>query len=531
MKHRTLIVSVAALAAVGLVAVLAVAVVVRVTGSDPAAGAPPLESPAAPGLLAALQRDLGLTEEQARQRLHTEAWAGRTSAALRDQLGPQRYAGSWLDQDANQLTVAVTDDAAAELVREAGAEPQLVARPGDYLGQVLAALDQHADEIVQTAQETIGWVAGWYVDASENQVVVHAPAEAEPLVRDLSEAVGELSEAVQIVFSEERPQLYNELRGGDPYVIDGEGLCSAGFAVRGQSGQLGNGFVTAGHCALAGANATGIEGQQLGTFVAVAFPGLGTGEARDWAVVEVVDGWSLPPAVNDYQGGVLPVAGSVEAPVGASVCRYGVTTGYSCGVIQATNATVIYPEGTITGMTRTNACSEPGDSGGAWLSGDQAQGLTSGGSGDCSTGGITFFQPVNEVLARNELALVTTGGDKAPAEPIGGPGAPVSGCDDHAYLYRGEVTGPDYVRVEPGGTYYRALVAGTHTVCMATDGTGLQLVLQHWDGEEWQNVAVSEQPTASEQFSIGGVAGYYRIGVVSGDQVGAGYAVGLSFAP
>ena len=36
--------------------------------------------------------------------------------------------------------------------------------------------------------------------------------------------------------------------------------------------------------------------------------------------------------------------------------------------------------------------------------------MTSGGSGNCSSGGTTFFQPVNEILQRNDLTLVTTTG-------------------------------------------------------------------------------------------------------------------------
>jgi streptogrisin B len=39
---------------------------------------------------------------------------------------------------------------------------------------------------------------------------------------------------------------------------------------------------------------------------------------------------------------------------------------------------------------------EPGDSGGPLYDGTKALGLTSGGSGDCKSGGTTFFQPVRE---------------------------------------------------------------------------------------------------------------------------------------
>jgi streptogrisin D len=44
-------------------------------------------------------------------------------------------------------------------------------------------------------------------------------------------------------------------------------------------------------------------------------------------------------------------------------------------------------------------CAEPGDSGGSLFDGDTALGLTSGGSGDCASGGETFFQPVTEALS------------------------------------------------------------------------------------------------------------------------------------
>ena len=104
----------------------------------------------------------------------------------------------------------------------------------------------------------------------------------------------------------------------------------------------------------------------------------------------------------------MTVGGSAEAAVGASVCRSGSTTGWRCGTIQAKNQTVRYSQGAVYGMTRTNACAEPGDSGGSWISGNQAQGVTSGGSGNCSSGGTTYFQPVNEILSRYGLSLVTS---------------------------------------------------------------------------------------------------------------------------
>ena len=67
----------------------------------------------------------------------------------------------------------------------------------------------------------------------------------------------------------------------------------------------------------------------------------------------------------------------------------------------------------VRGLTRTNVCAEPGDSGGSFVSNPgsgtrvTARGMTSGGSGNCRTGGTTFFQPVGEALSAYGLTLYT----------------------------------------------------------------------------------------------------------------------------
>ena len=81
------------------------------------------------------------------------------------------------------------------------------------------------------------------------------------------------------------------------------------------------------------------------------------------------------------------------------VTRDGSTTGVHSGTVTALNVTVRYsghPGGTVSGLIQTNVCAEGGDSGGPLYDGTRALGLTSGGSGNCSSGGTTFFQPVRE---------------------------------------------------------------------------------------------------------------------------------------
>ena len=89
----------------------------------------------------------------------------------------------------------------------------------------------------------------------------------------------------------------------------------------------------------------------------------------------------------------------------------------------ALNQTVNYPQGSVFGMIRTTVCAQPGDSGGPLYRGTSALGLTSGGSGNCTSGGTTFFQPVTEPLERlrgERLLGRMPSSTRAPAADRGG---------------------------------------------------------------------------------------------------------------
>ena len=120
------------------------------------------------------------------------------------------------------------------------------------------------------------------------------------------------------------------------------------------------------------------------------------------------------PLVDRYSSGSdVTVSGAANAFTGMGVCRSGSTTGWHCGSVTATNQTVCYSQGCVYQMIRTNVCAEPGDSGGSLVTNPgsgtrvSAVGMTSGGSGNCSSGGTTFFQPVTEPLSVYGLTLYT----------------------------------------------------------------------------------------------------------------------------
>ncbi|GAA2208607.1 alpha-lytic protease prodomain-containing protein [Nonomuraea monospora] len=345
----------------------------------PQAAAPPT---APPSMIDALERDLGLSEAQVITRLANEERAAAAEASLTPALGDS-FGGAWLNDDASKLMVATTDPATAPSIEAQGAQPVVVQRSLAQLNGVMQQLD--AAPRRATAKASL-----WFVDVKTNTVSVQAPTvqAAEALVA----AAGVDRSAVVVSATAEQPTTFINIIGGAAYYI-GSSRCSVGFSVtRGTT----PGFVTAGHCGRAGSRTT----SPTGTFQGSSFPG------NDYAWV-AAPGNTVTPYVRGSGGANVTVRGSTQASVGASICRSGSTTGWRCGTIQQHNATVRYAQGTVTGLTRTSACAQPGDSGGSFISGNQAQGMTSGGSGNCTTGGTTYHQPVNEALGAYGLTLTT----------------------------------------------------------------------------------------------------------------------------
>ena len=94
--------------------------------------------------------------------------------------------------------------------------------------------------------------------------------------------------------------------------------------------------------------------------------------------------------VNLYNGSTQPIDSADGGQVGENVRRSGRTTQVHCGSVTGLDATVDYGNGEVVyGLIQTDVCAEPGDSGGPLFDGSTGVGTTSGGSGDCSSGGET----------------------------------------------------------------------------------------------------------------------------------------------
>ncbi|WP_443062028.1 S1 family peptidase [Streptomyces sp. NBC_00490] len=184
------------------------------------------------------------------------------------------------------------------------------------------------------------------------------------------------------------------LSGGDG-IYTSAWRCSAGVNVQSGSTYY---FVTAGHCTDGATTwyTSSAQTTPIGSTTATSFPG------NDFGVVR----YSNPAVPHPGTIGSVDITGTATAYVGQSVCRRGATTGVRCGRVTALNATVNYGSGDIVyGLIQTNICAEPGDSGGPLYAGDKVLGILSGGSGNCTSGGTTFYQPIQEALSAYGLSV------------------------------------------------------------------------------------------------------------------------------
>ena len=254
------------------------------------------------------------------------------------------------------------------------------------LSSVMTVLDSRSAHVPDS-------VTSWYVDSATNSVVVRTTDD------NAARTFAAGQRAVRIEHVSSRPVLLADLHGGDTITTNEGGRCSIGFnATSGRTRYI----ITAGHCAKMGGTWSGPDGRVIGPVAKYSFP------ENDFGLVEVAsESWDQTHDVES-DGGYLNVAGTVPAGVGDRVCLSGSTSGYHCGRVEAVGETVNYGNGDVVrGLTRTSVCAEGGDSGGPFMSGDQAQGTLSGGTGGCLLGGQSYFQPIQEVLSTYGLTLLT----------------------------------------------------------------------------------------------------------------------------
>ncbi|MEU6405061.1 S1 family peptidase [Streptomyces sp. NPDC046985] len=349
----------------------------------------------------------GGAADQAAPRTLQAKDASDVASRLAHTLG-DAFAGSYYDGAKRQLVVDVAGggDDAVMRARKAGATVRKV-------GNSSAALKSAARTLKAKAAVP---GSAWAVDPRTNKVVVTADRTVtgarwnrlQSAVQGLGSGMATLKRSAGAfkTFASGGDAIFAQADGG------GTIRCSLGFNVKASDGSPA--FLTAGHCGVAAKQwADSQDGQPVATVDQATFPG------NDFSLLKYDDpNTQAPSEVATGNGQTVPITQAVDATVGQTVFRMGSTTGLHDGTVTGLDATVNFqsetdPNGvdTVNGLIQTNVCAEPGDSGGSLFTQDGgAVGLTSGGSGDCTQGGETFFQPVTAALQATGATLGDGGG-------------------------------------------------------------------------------------------------------------------------
>ncbi|MEU0342853.1 S1 family peptidase [Streptomyces bobili] len=333
--------------------------------------------------------------------------ASDLASQLQNLLG-DAFAGSYFDTGKNQLVVNVVD--------VSGDQNNVIVQ-AKKAGAKIREVDNSTAELTAAAQtlKADATIPGtsWAVDPRTNKILVTADStvtggkwdQLESTVRNLGAGTATIKKSAGT---------FKTFASGGDAIFAGGARCSLGFNVT--AGDGAPAFLTAGHCGVAAEAWSDSEaGEPIATVDQAVFPGEG-----DFALVKYDDPATVAPSEVDLGDQTVQISQAADATVGTEVFRMGSTTGLADGQVLGLDATVNYPEGTVTGLIQTDVCAEPGDSGGSLFTQDGlAIGLTSGGSGDCTAGGETFFQPVTTALEAVGATLGDAGAGAGADEGIG----------------------------------------------------------------------------------------------------------------
>ncbi|WP_328990504.1 S1 family peptidase [Kribbella sp. NBC_01245] len=354
-----------------------------------AATAAPLTDKA-DGVYQILASDWGISPSQAKARLDAEhKLAGALTKA-------QAVTDGAFFNEARQLVVNVHSETAAKVARANGLTPRTVARGEKALTKLQARVEK------LTANSSQVQSIGADLPTDRLQVVLmpgkQTPATAK-LVKQLKAIPG-----VDVSTNSVTLQSHADVIGGQIMDLVPGSWCSLGFPGMRNGNNV---LLTAGHCVENNNDVLNAQGVHIGKGIGSRFR---TGQPSvDMGLMDI-DAEDVGRGYIDNRNGTTTrVTGSSKAPVNTTICKAGNTTGWTCGRITQYNLTVNYgsPSGAITrtsGLARSTVCTEGGDSGGAYISGTTAQGMTSGGPNDghdCgfnqghnATGSYSFYQPV-----------------------------------------------------------------------------------------------------------------------------------------
>ncbi|WP_411698689.1 S1 family peptidase [Conyzicola sp.] len=363
--------------------------------------------------------------------------------------------GDYAASDFAEAASALPDELVTALSRDLGVSA------ATYLAEAAAATD--AVEVVDALADAGVDVAGSSIDGTTLTVNVSDPADA--ALVEKAGAVAETDAPAPVDLAGVEFYSVADIFGGEAITWqtgNTVGRCSvgfAGFATGSGQPQL----ATAGHCLAGMAGMTGqvnaitqsAPGAPATASSPIGLPVAGSqafGNGFDSGLVAATAaGFVAYPAVATWGGGAgaprssaaLPVQSTSAAIVGATLCKSGSTTGWTCGTVRAIDSVQrvndnggSYDVNSIIATT----CVLSGDSGGSALIGQTAVGVTSASSSATACGGAnyasTFFPMVSPT---GKSVTAAYGGGWEPAVSVSTP--VVTGASGGTPSAPGTITG------------------------------------------------------------------------------------------
>jgi len=325
--------------------------------------------------------------------------------------------------------------------------------PEQYLAQAAAATDAAA-----VIQELGGSVLGSRLNGT--RLIVNVATEQDATAVEKLRAVADFSAPSKRTFDTSNAKLMQDLSGGEAIYFANH-RCSIGF----NGNRISDGapeFSTAGHCASSASDEydwlsqTGAgQGFALGARIGATVPSsfqFGGGFDVGLVQVDPTSSWVLRPRVITWQGGTgtptttTDVLDRIPAIVGATLCKSGATSGWTCGGVLATDYdAAVGPVGQQQHINSiiTSTCLQAGDSGGAGVIGGAAVGIDSFARTDVPCSDPNYFSglfPLVSTDSSKASVFSANGSVWEPAVTVANP-AIVSPAVNGSVLPSGSITG------------------------------------------------------------------------------------------
>ncbi|HEX5852057.1 MAG TPA: hypothetical protein VFY36_03080 [Solirubrobacteraceae bacterium] len=395
----------------------------------------------------------GISPARAEQAIGVQGVIANTGlvGAVESAMG-SRFAGVWFEAAAARLHIGVTSAAsrrvAEGVVRRAGLSAHVVETPvRSTWAQLMAAQNRWSSRLgsrqggAETAllpqSNAVSVRLSASVSASERAAIAREAARAavNVLVSFVPGSQRRPTPDAQTScdkFASDKSNCNKTITSGVGIEGEAKSLCTAGpLAILKGSSKSETYLLTSGHCATKKGetwSAFDRSGKKttLGKVVDLVYSLAGDYsdiliENEAWKHTGKVPVLAVTAEWNTTEEKSFPVKGERKPTVGNTNCHEGISTGHSCGLIEALNVEVTFLEiGTerftsVKGLVEDKgALREGGDSGGPWLFIETSkevlmEGIHSGGSGT-----ISYYEPLGTALGSLKLELLTTANEVRP---------------------------------------------------------------------------------------------------------------------